>query len=250
MPNVIRLSMYQVAAMLGCIWWESKVNPGEYHNNQTDPSSTYQDLGVGLGMWTDLPADTKTTLWIADEFFKWMANHNYDWWDGTGQLQCIIADELNIRGTVNNRLQGSMWTQIPTTSDLYPLYGYLNTKYPTWSDWLNDTQNNNVEELTLAYFIMWETPGSLYVFNYRNNWGRRRQTAYDLFNYLTQHGNDTITDGWYYDIGYVFIPDQKAYDNCVLAWQYLGSGVVPPPGPGPTPTKKKGMPLWMKLRYF
>ena len=253
MPDVIRLSMYQVAAMLGCQWWESKINPGEYHNNQTDPTSQYTDLGVGLGMWTDDPADTKTRLHIADEFFIWMQNHGYDWWDAVGQYNCIIADELNIYGTATNRLPGSMWMLIdPSNTAMYSRFGYLNTKYPTFSDWLNDTQNNNVEELALAYFIMWETPGTYAIFNGPPyyNWDKRRASAYDIFNYLTVHGNDEISDGWYYEIGYVFIPDQKAYDNCVLAWQYLGSGVVPPPGPGPTPTKKKGMPLWMKLRYF
>lgn len=245
------LSMYQVAAMCGCMWWESKVNPGEYHNNQTDPSSPYTDLGAGLGMWTDLPADTKTVLHIADEFFLWMENHGYDWWDGRGQIQCIIADELNIAGTVNNRQPGSMWTQIPTTSDLYPTYGYLNSKYPTWTSWLEDTQNNDVEELALAYFIMWETPGSMSIFNGPPyyNWDKRRQTANDVLDYLTEHGDDEI-DEWYYEIGYVFIPDQKALDNCVLIWQQLQSGIFPP-SPHPTPSKKKKkMPIWMMLRYY
>ena len=34
MPDGIRLSMYQAAAMLGNFWVESKVNPYNYHWNQ------------------------------------------------------------------------------------------------------------------------------------------------------------------------------------------------------------------------
>ena len=237
MPQTIQLSMYQVAAMCGCWWHESKVNPGEYHNNALDPSVPFTDTGVGLGMWTDAP-DADPPFYIATAFFNWMSANGYDWWDGNGQLACIVSDSLST---------GSMWSYISPSE--FPEYAYLNTKYPTINDWLADTQNNNVEELVLAWFLQWESPRTRYWFNYNNNWQKRRQTAYDVFNYLTVHGNDQIS-GWYHEIGYVIISDQHALDNCVVAWQVLGSGIIPPPGPGPTPTKKKGMPLWMKLRYF
>ena len=239
MPDVIRLSMYQVAAMCGCFMYESLMNPGEYHNNQTDPSVPYIDLGVGLGMWTDYPADTKTDLWIADEFFNWMANHGYQWYDGAGQLACVIADDLKIDGTYNNRIWASMWTDT-----VIPEFLWSNAEYPNFQSWLNDTNNTNLERLTQAWFLHWESPTSSEY--YYNSWSTRRNYAFQIFDYLQEHGDDPDINSWYYEIGYVFIPFSKSLDNCVMAWKQLGSGIIPP---SPTPTKKKGMPIWMMIRY-
>lgn len=244
MPTIYRLSMYQTAAILGSFWLESKVNPYNYHWNE---GLYTNDCGWGLGMWTDAPYPYNTTYWIGEELKTWMNNHGYDWWDGTGQIECLFADELNIKGTYYNRLPGSMW--LPISASEFPEYAYMNTKYPNLTAFWNDTENTNLEELTRAWFLFWETPGTRNVYNL--SWDLRWGNAQRIFAYLQQHGDDVIPDGWYYEQGdlhrYVLIPDQKAYDNCVVFWQIVGSGVIPP---GPTPTKKKGMPLWMKLRYF
>lgn len=243
MPDVIRLSMYQVAAMATCFWWESKINPGDYYNNQADPRNPYLDAGYGLGMWTDLPADNPTDLRLGIAMKQWMADHGYNWYDGDGQLECIIADDL---------FTGTMWTLIdPSNTPMYSRYGYLNNLYPNFTAWLNDTTNTDVEALTLAFYIMWETPGSYDVFNGPPyyNWNHHRDTSYVMLDYLIQHGEEE--HDWYIEVGSgVYISDQNAYNNAVHMWNVLGSGIIPPPGPGPHPTKKKGMPLWMKLRYF
>lgn len=236
------LSIYQCAAILGSFWNESKVNPGEYHNNQTDPQSPYNDLGVGLGMWTDLPADTKTTLWIADEFFKWMEDHDYDWYDGDGQVECLLADELNISGTYNNRQPGSMWTQFSASE--FPEYAYLNQKYPTMQDFIDDSDNTDLEELTRAWFLMWESPGTRYVYNL--SWNQRWASAQDIYNFLLEHANDSTFTEWYIEEGYVIITNEQAYNNCVMFYKRASAGG----GGGGSKTDKKGMPLWMKLRYF
>ena len=241
MPDVLRLSMYQVAAIATCFWWESKINPGDYYNNALDPRNPYVDAGYGLGMWTDYPAGDYP-FYYGQEMMRWVADRYGNWYDGDGQLACMIADELP---------HGSMWILIDSGNSMYPQYGYLNTLYPNWSAWLNDTENTDVVALTLAFYVMWETPGSYAVFNGPPyyNWNHHRDTAPIMLEYLRQHGEEEHE--WHVEVGSgVYISDQNAYNNAVHMWNVLGSGIIPPPGPGPTPTKKKGMPLWMKLRYF
>lgn len=241
MPNVIRLSMYQAAAILGCFWEESKINPACWHYN----AGTYEDTGYGLGMWTDYPLSNPPLI-VGTAMKNWVTERYGYWYSGEGQVACLISDTLSV---------GSMWTRIPQyigdpprINPMYTQFSYLNTKYPNWTAFLNDTQNTDIEYLTNAFFIMWETPGTIENYWAYDNWPRRRASAYRIFDYLTVHGDDEIS-AWYYEDGYVFIPTQKAYDNCVLLWQQVGSGIVPPPGPGPHPDKKKGMPIWMMIRY-
>lgn len=242
MPDGIRLSMYQAAAMLGNFWVESKVNPYNYHWNQ----GTYNDCGWGLGMWTDTPYPYNTTLWIGEEMKEWVSARYTNWWDGDGQIACIFADELKIGGKYYNRKVSTMWTYFSPAQ--FPQYAYLNNKYPTLSSFWADTTNTNLEELTRAWFLKWESPGTRVVYDY--SWDLRLAAANRIFAYLQEHGDEEIND-WYYEEGdlhrYVFIPDQKAYDNCVHFWNVVGSGEIPPPGPHPH--NRKGMPVWMMIKY-
>lgn len=236
MPDVIRLSMYQAAAMCGCFLLESIMNPGCYNT-----ASGYGDAGYGLGMWTDYPYPYNNKLWAGEEMRSWVSSRYNEWYSGEGQVACVIADDLNIKGKYNDRIHGSMWT------DTYiPEFLWSNAQYPNFQTWLNDTNNRNLERLTQAWFLHWESPTASKW--YYNTWAKRRAYAFEAFNYIKEHENDPSIQNWNYMLGYKFLPWNLALQNCVLLWRQVGNGVVPPDPDNPT-TRGKKMPVWMMIRY-
>lgn len=223
------ISIYQAAAMLGNSWHESKVNPGCYHQN----SGQYNDYGAGLWMWTNYIDATYGDVLVADAMKEWTEERFRNWYLGQAQVACIFADDLST---------GSMW--IPCKASEFPMYQDLNQKYPTWQAFVEANKETDLEELTRIFFLNWETPGTYQ--NYINDWQPRWEAAQDIFEFLREHGNDTVDPEWYYELGYYFIPDDKAYENCLRFWKEASAGG----GGGGIPWKKnKHMPIWMMIRY-
>lgn len=227
------ISIYQAAAILGNFWFESKVNPGCYND-----TSSYGDAGYGMGMWTDYPYPQNNVLWIGEEMRAWVSDRYGEWYSGPGQTACVFADELNINGSYNNRLPGSMWTD----TDI-PQYTYTNALWPDFQTFLDAKNNTDLEDLTRQWFLHWESPTDLYYFDL--TWPQRRQNAFNIYDYLLEHANDTSITDWIVRQGYVFLTDAEAYNNCVMFFRQASAGG----GGGGLPDRKVGMPIWMMIKY-
>ena len=214
------LSLTVAAAILGNAWAESKVNPGCYHQNV----GQYTDFGAGLWMWTNLGS-----MHIADDMQAWVSSRYDVWYSGPGQVACMIEDDLP---------NGSMWIQNSISQ-----FQWMNTDYPTLQDFLDDHTETDLDKMTDVFFVQWETPGTYQ--NYLNDYQRRRNAAHMIYTYLLDHGNDIVSPDWYYELGYVFISDQNALENCIRFWRTASAGG----GGGGQPNRKVGMPLWMMIKY-
>lgn len=197
------MSLTQVAAILGNAYAESKVNPGCFHQN----TGQYSDLGAGLWMWTNLG-----NMRIADQMQDWVADNYQYWYDGDGQVAFFFRDIV-----IDGGVEKSMWIQ----NNISQLQ-WMNTEYPTFQSFLDDKTETDLDKMCDVFFVQWETPGNWQ--NYQDDYQRRRNAAHLVYNWLLEHGNDPRPQDWYYELGHVFIPDDKAMQNCLLFWKIASAG--------------------------
>lgn len=217
------LSLVQVAAILGNSYAESKVNPGCYHQN----TGQWTDFGGGLWMWTDLGA-----MDLYQQMHDWVEDNYGNWYDADGQIAFFFRDKV-----WNGVQETSMWIQ-----NTIPKLQWMNQEFPTFQSFLDATDETDVHKMSNVFFAQWETPGTEY--NYDADYHRREMASDLVYNYLLEHGNDVVDPEWYYELGYKFIPDDKAMENCVRFWQTASAGG----GGGGTHFTHKH-PIWMFIRY-
>ena len=195
-------SMYVVSAICGNWWQESNVNPGIWEFLQVGSP------GYGLGQWTDNANTNRRTL-----LFNWLDAHGYSRTDGNAQLEYFVEENIWYRG-------GSQ-TQYADP-------------YASLSAYLNST-STDLTTLTYAFMQGWEG-----IWDGTQN--IRVQEANTVYQYLQQHGNDSVT--WIY--GNRYLSESEILNNAVLVWQYLGSGTTPPTPPHPV--HKVKLPIYMMIR--
>lgn len=217
------LTVAQVAAMCGNAWAESTVNPGASGEGYVP-----QDHAYGLWAWTDWTGENP--FYLGTQMKEWVEARYDTWTNGDGQVDCVLTDDLP---------NGSVWTQTSI-----PEYAYTNSLYPDMQSWIDSDDKDDVEEMCREWFLHWESPTSLYWFNY--TWNQRLSFALLAYDYIMEHANDEEITDWIVDTQHIFLNQQQALNNCVMIYRFASAGG----GGGGKPTKKKGMPLWMKLRYF
>lgn len=218
------LTMEQVAGLCGNAWMESTVNPA------SEGFSVPEDHARGLWSWTDWTGTNP--FYAGTAMMNWMTDKGYSTWkDGDGQVACMIADDLP------QPFPHSMWTNTSI-----PEYTYTNALYPDMQSFLEDN-TITVEEATREFFLHWESPTSLYWFNY--TWSQRLAFAQEAYEYIQAHANDTSITEWIVkDPPNHYLTKPEALNNCVMMYRIASAGG----GGGGRKTDRYKMPLYMMLR--
>lgn len=217
------VSVYVIAAIAGCWYRESNLQPGVWESLVVADWDTlhYTDDrgfgvgGYGLGQWTNTGSgDAMRNL----NRHNWMIGAGYQDDDGVGQLAYFIHENI--------------WYYTPSLS-------HTNTR--TLEEFLN-TDNTNLRDLVWDFLAFWEgVPGDVYE--------ERVSNAEYYISYLIEHASDDPTQyQWTTENNYQ--SKEQSLNNLMCIYFGLNGYVPPGPGPGPTPTKKKKMPLWFYLRKF
>lgn len=212
------VSAYVIAAMCGCFKRESGVNPGIWESltpTTWDHEYNYDGIGgFGLGQWTNVG----TPYGRCYNLHEWVTSNGYVDGDGNGQLAFLIHENY---WTASNSILG----------------------YATLGEFLSST-STDIDALTAEFLACWEgVPG--------NALSERQEAARAFYSYIDAHktepsSNWNWTSGNFY-LGYL---SNEQYANVMCAYWFLNGYVPPGPGPGPTPKKRKGMPIWMMIRYY
>lgn len=224
------LTLAQVAALCGNAWRESTVNPG------SDGYSVPQDHARGLWSWTDYEG----LFYAGTAMINWMTDHGYnEWINGNAQVQCLLEDNLPAPYE-NPANPGSKWLRTGISE-----FAYTNAQYPDWNSWLESPDKNDIEEMTREFFLHWEVPSTLAVYNM--TWQYRLDFARKAADFIREHANDTTITDWIIKRlpGSIYLTEAEALNNCVMIWRYASAGG----GGGGLPNRKVGMPLWMMIKY-
>lgn len=212
------VSAYVIAAMCGCFKRESGVNPGIWESltpTTWDHEYNYDGIGgFGLGQWTNVG----TPYGRCYNLHEWVTSNGYVDGDGNGQLAFLIHENY--------------WT------DSNSIFGYA-----TLTDFLSST-STDIDALTAEFLACWEgVPG--------NALEERQQAARAFYSYIDAHKTEP-SSSWNWTSGnfYLGYLSNDQYANVMCAYWFLNGYVPPGPGPAPGPKKRKGMPIWMMIRYY
>lgn len=211
------VSAHVIAAMCGCFWRESQVNPGVWESLQVmDWHYVYGTAGpnkggFGLGQWTNTNGDPNGRLWRLHE---WVTNNGYADGDGPGQCAYIIAE---------GHWAGSSQTRGP---------------YTTLDEFLASS-STDLSMLVWDFLANWEgVPGN--AFDYR------LEKAHQCLAYIKAHtGDDPSGYTWHSSNSYS--SEAQTLNNVMLIyWFFQGYD----PGNDPLKRPRRGMPVWMMLKYY
>lgn len=194
-------SIYVIAAMCGCWYRESGVNPGIWES-LTPCAWDYQyeytgKGGYGLGQWTNVG----TSHGRLYRLHQWVTSNGYTDGEGNGQLAY-----LTVEGCWNGSYNG--------TGDNSQTRG----SYGSLSNFLNST-STNLDNLVWDFLANWEgVPG--------DNYSIRRQWAYNILSYLQEHAGESAT--WTSRNNY--ITETQTYQNALCVYNFF-SGYTPEPEP-------------------
>lgn len=189
-------NMSVVAAICGCFWVESNINPGIWESlipTSWDHQYVFDGIGgYGLGQWTNYG----TPHGRCYNLHKWVTSNGYSDGDGNGQLDFLIHENY--------------WTP-----------GNYFRAYPTLTAFLQST-SNDINGLTAQWLACWEgVPG--------NALSTRQAHAAEIYTYLQSHKNDNVS--WI--SRNAFLSENEILNNSVCVWKWLsgnsgsGSGSTP-----------------------
>lgn len=223
------LTLAQVGALCGNAWRESTVNPA------SDGFSSPLDHARGLWSWTDYEG----IFYAGTAMINWMTDHGYsDWRNGDAQVQCLMDNNLPAPYEYPAD-PGSKWLDTAISE-----YLYTNAQYPDWDSWLQATDKNDVEEMTRQFFLHWEVPSRIEVYN--AEFPLRLAFAQKAMDFIREHANDTSITDWIIRPlpESIYLTEAEALNNCVMLWRRLSAGG----GGGGTITRVRKMPIWMMTR--
>lgn len=205
-------SIYVVAAICGCFWRESNINPGVWESlieSTFDHEYQYDGIGgFGLAQWTNV-GSSHGRLW---NLYRWCEVNDKWVYDGDAQLEF-----MTVEGYWANSSQ--------TRGDYQNLEEFLLT------------DSTNLEDLVWDFLANFEgVPGNAYE--------ERVEHAYACLDYIQQHMNDDTT--WYWVSLNDYLYDAEIFNNAMCVWQWL-SGNIGEPISG---NDQNGFKLWMYIRYF
>lgn len=205
-------SPYVVAAICGCWWVESNVNPGVwesltpvawtalYHNNTG---------GYGLGQWTNTSAGSGMRLY---RLYQWMTANHFQTGSMDGQLEYLTVENY--------------WT-----------YKSAYTGYHTLSEFLN-SDSTDLSSLVTQFLACWEgVPG--------NALQLRIEHAQTIYAYIIAHASDPLPDPISSNN---YLSEVQILNNALYIYKKLGQSGTGNSRPSRGKSKKKSMPIWMMLR--
>lgn len=203
-------TIYVVSAICGNFWQESTISPGLWEG-RTAGDWTDLNKGFGLGQWTNTGGDTQGRLY---QLHAWLLENGYADNDGEGQLLYLIHENT--------------WYY----NDDYPLFHSLD-------DFLR-SDSTDLAMLTHAYNRCWEGI-------HDSSWDARVGYSQECYDYIAEHYENASITTWYNPNEY--LSTEQRLNNAVLVYRFLTDSSPPSPPTPPYPSKKKGLPLWMKIRY-
>lgn len=209
--NTIKASPYVVAAMCGCWWRESQVNPAIWESlipSTFDHEYQYDGIGgYGLGQWTNV-GTPYGRLWNLHE---WVTNNGYTDGDGDGQLAYINVENY--------------WSR---TS---PRLGYT-----TLSQFI-ESSSTSLSDLVYDFLACWEgIEGDAYY--QRLSWARQ------CYNYIEEHQNDEPST-YQWISGNRYLSESETLNNVMVVWFWFSNQEPVPPLP-----KKKTFIMYINKRKF
>lgn len=204
---------YVVAAICGCFKRESTVNPGIWESlKPTSFDHQYAYDGIG-GYGLGQWTNVGTPYGRCWNLHVWVTSNGYVDGDGNGQLAFIIHE--------------AYWANSSQTRG----------NYNTLNEFLS-TDSTDLDDLVWDFLANWEgVPGNAY--------SERLEAAERFLDYIVNHQNDEPSDyTWISTNNY--LSWEQMYNNvmCIYFWFSNGENI-----PSPI-NKRKGMPLWMLLRYL
>lgn len=218
-------SIYAIAAMCGCMRWESSLNPTVWESRIPADWDTlhyfneqgYGVGGFGLGQWTNTGSGMAMRL---ERMHDWMVSNNKDIYSGNDQMSYLLVERYN------GRDEGIWYNTWHTGSNAQTLYEFL------------ETDSTDLDGLTADFLANWEGVPN-------DHLSERRQYAHEILDYIRLHINDDQeTLNWQVSSDWI-LPVSETLNNALCIYFFLDGY---DPGPGPSPGTKKKMPLWMYLR--
>lgn len=147
-------------------------------------------------------------------FETWCTQNGYSLTDGNAQLQYLIVEDF--------------WSVAKAQE-----YGY---PYHSLTEFLQST-STDIAYLTEVWCRCWEIAG-VEAMDERIEFAQQAQL------YIMAHAQDTSIIDWIY--GQRYLSTEEALHNCIFIYRFLSAGGG---GGGTFADEKKGMPLWMKIKY-
>lgn len=214
------VSAYIIAAICGNWRVESTMNPGVWESlipSTFDHEYQYDAIGgYGLGQWTNV-GTPYGRLW---NLHQWVTSHGFADGDGNGQCAYVLIENNGV----------GVWYNSPDKRG----------NYTTFEEFLAST-STNLADLVWDFMVCWEGIEN-------SSYSDRLDAAQDFLSYIQSHANDDPQSfSWTSTNNYLGWNDMRENVMCVY---FFFNGYVPPTPPTPpTPTTRKGMPLWMMLKY-
>lgn len=216
-------SAYVIAAMCGCWYWESGLNPGVWEGledlretmGEAAWSYVYQYEGVGgfgLGQWTNTYNQyTEQYSMRLLNLHQYVTNpeHNYGDGDGEGQLRFVIHE---------NAWLNSSQSRLGYTS----LYEFINS------------DSTNLEDLVWDFLANWEGVAG-------DHYQERVENAQEFLECIITHiADDPSTFHWFSYNGYP--TEESKVNNLMMIWNWWGNGERPF-----IRMKRHRLPIWMYI---
>ena len=208
------VSAHVIAAMCGCFWRESQVNPGVWESLIPCAWDFQYDFthkgGYGLGQWTNY-GTSHGRCWNLHE---WVTSNGYADGDGDGQCAFLVHEQY--------------WSNSSQTRG----------NYHTLDEFLS-TSSTNLPDLVWDFLANWEgVPGNAYDF--------RLEKARLCLEYIKAHaGDDPSQYTWFSANSY---SSEAQSLNNVMCIYFFFQGYDP--GNDPLKHPRRGMPVWMMLKYY
>lgn len=208
------LSIYVVAAMCGCWWQESGVNPGIWESLIPCAWDFQYDFthkgGFGVGQWTNYG----TSHGRCYNLHEWVTSNGYADGDGTGQMLFLVHEDYWVNSS------------------------HKRGNYTTLSEFLSST-STDLGTLVWDFLACWEGVAG-------NAYENRLSHAQTYLNYIRQHMDDDPSQySWVSANRYLSEAETLNNVMCVY-FHFYGYNIDPKPDPS---TWKRSMPVWMMCRY-
>lgn len=210
-------SEYVVAAICGNWKREGIMNPGqwEFGKPMAPPwDAIYPAVGGhGLGGWTNVSGSLNLL-----NLHNYLISHGYDDNSGPGQLDCFIDEPW--------------WNRFSVAAQFTDLNDFL------------ASQSTDLEMLTHAFYNGWEGLPDDWEYGGLELRQEYARWALDL---IRTRANDSSITEWKVlvtNTSALSLEDQA--NNVIMVYRYLSAGG----GGGGSPWRRKGMPIWMMVKYF
>ena len=186
----LSVSKYVVAAMCGCWWRESGVNPAIWESLipcAWDYEYEYtRKGGFGLGQWTNVG----TTQGRLYNLHQWVTGNGYSDGDGYGQLEFMLYEGYWANSS-QSRLGYNSLTQFLQSS------------------------STDLGDLVWDFLANWEGVAG-------DHYSQRLRWARQCLSYIEAHENDGNTYSWI--AGNRYLSEAQTLNNAMVVYNYISGG--------------------------